>query len=105
MRGCAVDITFPSANGVATNSLRNNEQGKGFGIIYAVKGITSAIAPFAFGIFYTYLQIHNLAPIIFLIGMMLTAGAFIIIVFPLRWVLCDQQGYKRKNYNHLQTYT
>eukprot|EP01083_Nonionella_stella_P014897 41717_1 len=90
--GCAVGIVFPSANGVATNSLRNDEQGKGFGIIYAVKGITSAIAPFAFGTFYTYLVQRNLGPIIFLIGMILTFCAFIIIIFPLRWVLCDQQN-------------
>lgn len=95
--GCAVGITFPSANGVATNSLRNDEQGKGFGIIYAVKGITSAVAPFAFGMFYTYLSKSGDGPIIFGIGMLLTAIAFVIILFPLRWVLCDQQGNKRKD--------
>ena len=95
--GAAVGITFPSANGVATNSLRNDEQGKGFGIIYAVKGITSSVAPFAFGMFYTYLSQSGDGPIIFGIGMILTAIAFIIILFPLRWVLCDQQGNKRKD--------
>eukprot|EP00485_Elphidium_margaritaceum_P017599 CAMPEP_0202734198 /NCGR_PEP_ID=MMETSP1385-20130828/188554_1 /ASSEMBLY_ACC=CAM_ASM_000861 /TAXON_ID=933848 /ORGANISM="Elphidium margaritaceum" /LENGTH=623 /DNA_ID=CAMNT_0049400545 /DNA_START=1 /DNA_END=1872 /DNA_ORIENTATION=- len=94
--GCAVGVTFPSANGVATTSLRNDEQGKGFGIIYAVKGITSSIAPFAFGMFYTYLVEVDRGPIIFLIGMLLTLLALIVIVWPLRWVLCDQQGYKRK---------
>ena len=90
--GAAVGITFPSANGVATNSLRNDEQGKGFGIIYAVKGVTSAMAPFAFGTFYNYLVKMDAGPIIFAIGMSLTLIAWLIIIFPLRWVLCDQQG-------------
>ena len=90
--GCSVGITFPAANGVATNSLRKDEQGKGFGIVYAVKGITAAIAPFAFGTFYNYLMSVNRGPLIFVIGVLLTFVAILIILFPLRWVLCDQQG-------------
>ena len=94
-----VGTSFPSLNGITTNGLRSDEQGKGFGIVFAIKGLTYALSPFLFANLYNLFQLQHKEYMIFVIAIILNIIALFIIIFPLKRVLIDIYSYGIKLLN------
>jgi len=89
-------LVIPASNAIVTKYLHKNEQGIGFGVIYAARGCTYAIAPFSFGYLYNVFKKKRMEGMIYVIAAFLVLGAIPIIVFPLRRVLNDPNTRNRK---------
>lgn len=77
-------ISFPAANSIVSCNLIENEQGIGFGVVFAVRSLSWAIAPYSFSMLYYLSQNINITQLIFFYAILFMIIALILIAIPLR---------------------
>lgn len=88
-------ITSPVTNGCLAKRLNEKEQGLGMGILHAMKGLTFAVAPYAFGGLYDLFTDDGILKTMpFMLGMLFVIIGIIILFGPLKKTLNDYDDNK-----------
>ena len=89
-------IAFPAANGTVTKHLTKNEQGIGFGVIFAVRSLTWILAPVSFAEMYSFFKEKGVPSMTMYSAAFMIMFAMIIIVWPLRMTVMETERLQKK---------
>jgi len=84
-------ISFPAAHGIVTKYLTKNEQGIGFGVIYATRALTWALAPITFAESYSFFKGRGIPAMTMLCAGCMIVIALVIVLGPLKKTIADAE--------------